>query len=70
MSRLPLMGLALGAAALATACSNPPVVLNRTTGPGHGAVSVVSPTGGQGQPPLLSGGTSPVAGPLTNTNVR
>lgn len=47
-----------------------PMVSDRTSGPGHGTVNNTTPVGGESQPALLSGGAGPVAGPLTQTNVR
>jgi len=61
----------LGVVLLLAGCAGArPVVVNRTSGPGHGTVNDTAPVGGPGQAPLLSGGTGPVAGPLTQTNVR
>ena len=60
----------LACLALAGCGGNPPVVVDKTSGPGHGPVPTTAQTGGHGEPSLLSGGTAPVAGPLTSTNVR
>ena len=66
-----LMGLAmLWMACLLAGCGgNPPVVVDKTTGPRQGPVSGTAQTGDR-QAPVFGGGTSPVAGPGTTTNVR
>lgn len=66
-ARCALLLISIG---LAGCGGNAPVVVNRTSGPGHGDVGGMAPTGGQGQPSLISNGTGPVAGPLTSINVR